>query len=84
MLMLISILISGFLFVSGSTFAGDYSQTQNKVDDKMNTPQKAESDKKDADADMNIQNNRKNEAERTNKEIMNNLEMDNRRRNESK
>ncbi|PSJ17622.1 hypothetical protein [Nitrosomonas supralitoralis] len=85
---LIAIFISGFLFVSGSTFAGDYSQTQNKVDDKMNSPQKAESDKKNADADRNKQNNMKKEDERMNKERMNkdrmnNMEMDNQRRNES-
>ena len=81
--MLIAIFISGFLFVSGSTFAGDYSQTQNKVDDKMNSPQKAESDKKNADADRNKQNNMKKEDERMNKDRMNNMEMDNQRRNES-
>ena len=40
----------GLLFVSASAFA-EYSQTQNKVDDKMNTPNKPAqpnaSDKKD-------------------------------------
>lgn len=42
--------ICGILFISGSALA-EYSQTQNKVDDKMNTPNKPaqlnSSDKKD-------------------------------------
>ena len=49
----------------------------------MNSPQKAESDKKNADADRNKQNNMKKEDERMNKDRMNNMEMDNQRRNES-
>lgn len=77
MKMLLTTIITGFLFVSAFAFAEDYSQSQNKVDDKMNAPKKVESDKKDAE--MNKQNNNTKEAER-----MNNLDADNQRRNESK
>lgn len=76
MKILLTTIITGFLFVSASVFAGDYSQTQNKVDDKLNSPQKVQSDKKDAET--NKQNNTKNEAERTN-----NKDTDNQRRNQS-
>ncbi|PTQ83200.1 hypothetical protein [Nitrosomonas ureae] len=64
MKILLTTIVTGFLFVSASTFAGDYSQTQNKVDDKVNVPQKAQSDQKDAET--NMQNNSKNEAEQAN------------------
>lgn len=61
MKILLSTIVTGFLFVSASAFAADYSQTQNKVDDKMNSPQKAQTDKKDADT--NKQKNTKDESE---------------------
>ncbi|PSJ16115.1 hypothetical protein [Nitrosomonas supralitoralis] len=77
MKMLITTIITGFLFVSAYAFAEDYSQTKNKVDDKMNAPKKVESDKKDVE--MNKQNNNTKEGER-----MNNLDADHQRRNDSK
>ncbi len=56
--------ICGLLMVSASAFA-EYSQTQNKVDDKMNTPNKPAqpnaSDKKDPDT--NKQNYDKKEGD---------------------
>jgi hyperosmotically inducible protein len=42
MKILLTTVISGFLFISVSALATDYSQAQNKVDDEMNSPKPAQ------------------------------------------
>ena len=49
MKILFTTVISGFLFISVSVLAADYSQTQNKVDDKMNSPKPAQGNPTDKD-----------------------------------
>ncbi len=63
--LLFTTMISAFFLVNASAFAGDYSQKQNKVDDKMNSPKPAQTnsaDKKDSNS-TNKQNYDKNDVD---------------------
>jgi hypothetical protein len=48
---LLTTIISGFLLVGASAFAADYSQTQNKLDDKENSPKPVRSHSPDKNKD---------------------------------
>jgi hypothetical protein len=58
------ICISGLLFATSSAIAADHSQTQNKVDDKMNSPKPIQTDSAEKkDAVTNKQNYDKNDVD---------------------